>query len=54
MWFINAGNPNNMADGSEELHELVNEPAVYDAHGFLIGQETEEFGVWEEKCPGCW
>lgn len=43
-----------MADGSEELHELVNEPAVYDAHGFLIGQETEEFGVWEEKCPGCW
>lgn len=36
---------------SEEKKEPSQE---YDVHGFLVKEDSEENGIREDHCPGCW
>ena len=36
---------------SEEKQESSPE---YDVHGFLVKEDSEENGIREDHCPGCW
>ena len=50
------------APGSSEerqFQESVSEEeqatsVAYDVHGFLVKEDTEENGIREDHCPGCW